>query len=125
MSLLVRRVVLGDNVRGDSSPVTNLQTLPPCPLPDRSQLLRASPLTFGTPPPPWLDPVSPPGVLHVQGKRLVEGRGVLLVQVNVVLPAGIAKPHRLHRRRPVQVVKPLRDHPLYHQSGASSASRYP
>src|SRR5512144_116282 len=116
--LLVRLVVLGDDVRGDPSPVADLQALLPGPVPDRAQLLRASvrllPLTGW--PLPRLYPIGPPRVLHVRGERLVQRRGMLLIEVDFVVPAGVAKPHRLHRWRPVQVVKTLGDQPLHHWS---------
>src|SRR5512144_183769 len=124
--LPVRLVVLGDDVRGDPSPVADLQALLPGPLPDRAQLLGAAVrlLTFTGSPLSRRYSVGPPGVLPVRGQRLVEGRGVLLVQVDLVVPAGVAEPHRLHRRRPVQVIKTLGNHPLDHWFAPPSRSRY-
>src|SRR5512135_1820182 len=126
----MRRVVLGDDVCAYAAPVADRQALFPGPLPDRPQLLRASPLLLGSPPPPWFHPISPPCMLDISSERLVQLRGMLLVQVDLVLPARVAEPHGLHRRRPVQVVKALGNHLLHHvvrlpQGNASTIGRLP
>src|SRR5512142_1923921 len=117
-------LVGGDHVGGDTAAFADLVAVVPGPLPDRlgvlSGLLRlprrapaAGPATV----------THPPGMLQVGGEELLQLSRMLLAQLDLVVAAVVAEPHRRRRRRTIEVIDQLTGNLLGHLSRSFPAHR--
>ena len=107
-------LVRSDNARRDSAPFTDGDALPQGPGADIGAVLAACPGPRG---PARLPSPNSAGVPGEGSEPRTKLRGVLLIQVNLVLVSSDAKPHGLIRRPAIQIVfqgdgNPLRHAPL-------------
>ena len=94
-------LVPSDNARRDSGPFTDRDALPQGPGADIDAVLAACPGPRG---PARLPSPNSAGVLDIGSEPRTKLRGVLLVQVNLVLGSSDAKPHGLICRPAIQIV---------------------
>src|SRR5512135_1569501 len=102
----VGRLVGGYHVVGQPAPVADLVTLLSGPPLDRLGVLSGLP-RLPLPAASAATATHPPGMLQIGRQKLIELGGVLLAQLDFVVAAVVAEPHRRRRRRAIEVIDQL------------------